>query len=78
MREIDVESAILSIFLPSAVRVAPIGSTYWAEAARNEGLLLVPAGDNVIRLLPPLTVSTEDLERAVKLLGRSLERVGRG
>lgn len=40
--------------------------------AREGGLLVVPAGDHVIRLLPPLTVSSHELERAVTILGTSL------
>lgn len=34
-------------------------------ALRGEHLLAVPAGDNVIRLLPPLTTSEEDIREAV-------------
>ena len=32
-------------------------------AARDKGLLIVPAGHNTIRLLPALTASPEELER---------------
>lgn len=40
----------------------PVGSLIeWLE---EQGLLTVPAGENVIRLLPPLTVSDEELETA--------------
>ncbi|MEM7570031.1 MAG: aspartate aminotransferase family protein, partial [Pseudomonadota bacterium] len=35
---------------------------------RDAGLLLVPAGDNVVRLLPPLTVETDQIEAAVRIL----------
>ena len=38
------------------------------NAAREAGLLLVPAGDNVARLLPPLTVSDAEIDEAVALL----------
>ncbi len=44
--------------------------------ARREGLLVVPAGDNVIRLIPPLIVSDEEIDIAVGMLdkaARSLE-----
>lgn len=37
-------------------------------AAQNEGLLCVTAGDNVLRLVPPLTVSEEECRKAVALL----------
>jgi 4-aminobutyrate aminotransferase / (S)-3-amino-2-methylpropionate transaminase / 5-aminovalerate transaminase len=43
-------------------------------AAREQGLLLLSCGlyGNVIRLLPPLTASDEELERGLEILDRSL------
>jgi acetylornithine/N-succinyldiaminopimelate aminotransferase len=41
------------------------------QALREQHLLAVPAGDNVIRLLPPLTVSDEEI-------GEALERIRAG
>ncbi|MDV6378038.1 acetylornithine transaminase [Sporosarcina sp. GW1-11] len=38
------------------------------QQAEQQGLLVVPAGTNVIRLLPPLTVSTDEIDQAVALL----------
>ena len=38
------------------------------ELSRNKGLLIVPAGHNTIRLLPPLIASAEDLEKSVQIL----------
>ncbi len=43
-----------------------------AAAARAEGLLLVPAGDNVVRLLPPLIVGEAEVEEAVRRLDNAL------
>jgi acetylornithine/succinyldiaminopimelate/putrescine aminotransferase len=40
--------------------------------ARELGLLTVPAGTQVIRLLPPLTVTDDEIRRAVGLLGEAL------
>ena len=42
--------------------------------AREQGLLLLACGlyGNVIRLLPPLTASDEELERGLEILDRSL------
>ncbi|WP_354858155.1 aspartate aminotransferase family protein [Acetobacter fabarum] len=37
-------------------------------AAQNAGLLCVTAGDNVLRLVPPLTVTEEDCRKAVAML----------
>ncbi len=39
---------------------------------RDLGLLTVPAGSNVVRLLPPLTVSEQEIERAVGILRTGL------
>ena len=47
------------------------------DAALDRGLLLVAAGDDVVRLLPHLDVELEQLELAVELLGQSLDRVMR-
>jgi acetylornithine/N-succinyldiaminopimelate aminotransferase len=41
-------------------------------AARAEGLLLVLAGDNVVRLLPPLIVGEVEVEEAVRRLDSAL------
>ena len=45
-------------------------------AAREQGLLLLSCGlyGNVIRLLPPLTATDEELERGLEILERSLAR----
>jgi acetylornithine/N-succinyldiaminopimelate aminotransferase len=43
-----------------------------AAAARAEGLLLVAAGDNVVRLLPPLVISDDDVEEAMSRLDAAL------
>ncbi|MBZ0216848.1 MAG: hypothetical protein K8F25_09870, partial [Fimbriimonadaceae bacterium] len=39
------------------------------EACRAHHLLVVAAGDNVIRLLPPLIVSTAEIDEAIDLVG---------
>ncbi|ALC86506.1 acetylornithine aminotransferase [Bacillus sp. FJAT-22090] len=41
--------------------------------AEKAGLLLVAAGPNVIRLLPPLTVSSEEIDQAVNILSSILK-----
>ncbi len=40
----------------------------FAALAREQRLLSIPAGDNVLRLLPPLTVSDAELDEAVRRL----------
>lgn len=47
----------------------------FVTAARGEGLLCVPAGDNVVRLLPPLNVSTNEIDKALDALARTLAHV---
>ncbi|WP_301107945.1 acetylornithine transaminase [Sporosarcina sp.] len=42
------------------------------QKAEKQGLLLVPAGTNVIRLLPPLTVTNEEIDQAVAILKKIL------
>ncbi|MCM3731293.1 acetylornithine transaminase [Fictibacillus nanhaiensis] len=44
----------------------PVGSLI--EKLEEQGLLTVPAGENVIRLLPPLTVSSEELNAAAGIV----------
>jgi acetylornithine/N-succinyldiaminopimelate aminotransferase len=39
---------------------------------RENGLLTLPAGPNVIRLLPPLTITYEEIDEAVKLIKETL------
>ncbi|MBJ3776855.1 aspartate aminotransferase family protein [Acuticoccus mangrovi] len=45
---------------------APLGDV--VGAAREAGLLVIPAGDSTLRLLPPLIVSDEEIREAVNRL----------
>ena len=51
----------------------PVGDVVSAIIA--EGLLVVPAGDNVVRLLPPLNASVNELDEAVQCMERALSRL---
>jgi acetylornithine/N-succinyldiaminopimelate aminotransferase len=42
------------------------------DRARAQGLLIISAGDHTLRILPPLTATRADLERAVAMLDRAL------
>ena len=44
-------------------------------AARDAGLLTVPAGANVVRVLPPLNISDEDLAEGVARLDAAMQAV---
>ena len=39
-------------------------------AAREQGLLVLTAGDHVLRLAPPLTVGADEVASALQILGR--------
>jgi acetylornithine/N-succinyldiaminopimelate aminotransferase len=45
------------------------------RAARERGLMTVGAGENVLRLLPPLIVSEKEVDEAVDILSVSLENL---
>ena len=42
------------------------------DTAREQGLLVLSAGDHVVRLAPPLTVDVEDVDAALSILGSIL------
>lgn len=44
--------------------------------ARKHGLIVLVAGPNVVRLLPPLTISTDEIDELVDRLVKTLEAVG--
>ncbi|WP_044339043.1 acetylornithine transaminase [Rossellomorea aquimaris] len=44
------------------------------DELRNNGLLTLPAGSQVIRLLPPLTVTYDELDQALHILGDTLKQ----
>ena len=46
--------------------------TSYHSTGRRGGLLLVQAGSNVIRLLPPLTVTYEEIDKAVEIISTIL------
>lgn len=50
---------------------APVGDL--VAALREEGILLLMAGPNVIRILPPFTITEEEIDEAVHALARVLE-----
>ena len=53
------------------VLTAPAASDL-VELARDRGLLLCPAGLEVVRLVPPLIVSDDEIDRALAILGEAL------
>ncbi len=52
------------------LKVVPVNTDFIA-AAREQGLIVLGAGDNVVRLLPPLIISQQDVSEALNLLDRT-------
>jgi acetylornithine/N-succinyldiaminopimelate aminotransferase len=48
-----------------------VPNTDFINLARELGLIVLPAGDNVVRLLPPLTLSEDEAREGVELMGRT-------
>lgn len=51
-----------------------VPNTEIVASLREERLLSVPAGDNVVRLLPPLTVTEDDINEAVEKIQTALSQ----
>jgi acetylornithine/N-succinyldiaminopimelate aminotransferase len=47
------------------------------DACRDRGLLVLTAGEKVLRMTPPLVIDEQDVERALAILGDALERAVR-
>jgi len=47
-----------------------------ASRLQEEGLLVIPAGQNVLRLLPPLNLSRGDAEEGLIMLERVIAKLG--
>jgi acetylornithine/N-succinyldiaminopimelate aminotransferase len=46
------------------------------QAGYDAHLLTVPAGDNVVRILPPLNISLEEIDEGLARLNRAASAVG--
>jgi acetylornithine/N-succinyldiaminopimelate aminotransferase len=51
---------------------ADLTSTALVKEAMDQGLLLVPAGSKVVRFVPPLIVSAEEVDKALKVLAQAI------
>jgi acetylornithine/N-succinyldiaminopimelate aminotransferase len=54
-----------------------VPNTEFVAALRNEGLLTVGAGDNVVRLLPPLIIGEEEVRCATEAIERAASAFAR-
>jgi acetylornithine/N-succinyldiaminopimelate aminotransferase len=71
----DMVEEIRGLGLLTGVRVKPPAGDV-VKACTAEKLLTVSAGDNVVRLLPPLNVSDAELSEAALRLSSALRRLG--
>jgi acetylornithine/N-succinyldiaminopimelate aminotransferase len=51
-------------------------SADFIAAARANGLIVLPAGDNVVRLLPPLNMTEDEAREGVELLNKTASQIG--
>jgi predicted acetylornithine/succinylornithine family transaminase len=65
VREIRGRGLLLGLEL--AGPAAPV-----VQAAREQGVLIIGAGEKVVRLTPPLVVTPDQVDQAVRVLGESL------
>ena len=56
--------------------VVPAGAL--VDELRAERMITVAAGDNVVRLLPPLIIGEDELAEAVQRIDRACTRIGKG
>ncbi len=54
-----------------------INNVLFIEKLRNNGLLVVGASDNVIRILPPLNISRKDLIVAIKIIKKTCNELNK-
>ena len=52
-----------------------LSSAEFITAARANGLVVLPAGDNVVRMLPPLTLSEAEAREGIELLNKTASQM---
>ena len=71
-RHPDVIAEIRGEGLMMGLRLRPeVLNTAFVRAAEAEGLLVIAAGDNVVRLLPPLVIGEAEIAEAYRRLDRA-------
>jgi acetylornithine/N-succinyldiaminopimelate aminotransferase len=53
-----------------------VPNTDFIAAAREQKLILIAAGDNVARLLPPLIVTEDEIGEAVRRMDTACQAIG--
>jgi acetylornithine/N-succinyldiaminopimelate aminotransferase len=54
---------------------APHQNTTFVEAARDAGLIVIPAGENTVRLLPPLIIGSDEVDEGCERLSGACARM---
>ncbi|MBT2694303.1 acetylornithine transaminase [Bacillus sp. ISL-55] len=70
---LEVVKEIRGLGLMAGIELTVAAQPILAEL-RKSGLLALPAGEKVVRLLPPLNVTAEEIEKAVSLLKGTLSK----
>ena len=52
-----------------------IKNDVFVETAFNQGILTVPASENVVRILPPLNITESEVDLAIGLLNKTAESI---
>ena len=68
----DIIVDIRGMGLLMGMKMVGLNTDFVAEA-RNHGLLMVGAGDNVVRMLPPLNISDDDIKEAILRLDQTCQ-----
>jgi acetylornithine/N-succinyldiaminopimelate aminotransferase len=71
---VDIIAEVRGEGLLIGLRIVP-ASGELVDELRAEKMIAVAAGDNVVRLLPPLIVSDEEIDEAVRRLDRACARI---
>lgn len=70
---VEIRAAGLLVGVEMRVPVLPL-----ITAAREQGLLIINAGENVLRLAPPLIIGREEIDEAVQIIADSLAALEAG
>ena len=62
-------------FMQGLVTVRPDGATHMRRLLQELGLLVVTAGPEVVRLLPPLVIDEPEIDRALAAIEEAAARL---
>ena len=68
-------AAVVSLLILLVGLRAVVSSSQLVDELRAEKMITVAAGDNVVRLLPPLIVSEDEVADAVRRIDRACARI---